>query len=53
VDHAADKTGQALEKAAKKTGAAAERATDATGDALQKAGKKLQGDETPPPAPSK
>lgn len=50
VDHAAEKTGQALEKAAHKTGDAAERAADATGDALQKAGKKLKGDESPPPA---
>lgn len=50
VDHAAKKTGQAVEKAAKKTGAAAERAAEATGDALQKAGKKLKGDDAPPPA---
>jgi hypothetical protein len=50
VDHAAKKTGHAVEKAAQKTGAAAERAAEATGNALQKAGKKLKGDDSPPPA---
>jgi len=41
VDHAAEKTGQALEKAAHKTG-----------EAFEKAGKKLKGNDAPPPAPS-
>jgi hypothetical protein len=50
VDHAAQKTGKALEKAAEKTGDAADKAAHATGEAFEKAGKKLKGNDAPPPA---
>jgi hypothetical protein len=43
VDHAAEKTGDALEGAAQKTAAGADKAAHATGKVLEKAGDKLQG----------